>query len=990
MSAKFQHSLKDEKSDLQKQFGCMNGIFQLFDRHHKRLPSGQSARYGMEQIGATGEIPGQNREEVGNQKHTVPDESSRTSCSSSCSSTFSSVDCKKTAQPEPWSSGQSISPQTPSPIMPKKQPNCSLDLRRQSLDLRDVVKDSMCREVRGLSVKTVTKHGKAMKHVDSPRPLQQSTTVQPRLTGYEDSSRVLAKLREAPRNSVDKDGSVQRRFSYDGRESRDTSKSTIKLKELPRLSLDSREGSIRKSSYESRSSNLLKDIQTGNGNSSQLLNLNQEPGSNKRPSGVVAKLMGLEALPDSTSTDESKVLKVKPCQDDDSDAVSRSSGRGEESNQNQVSRCLRVPHKDPASPRSRNANSVMKPTSSSRFPLPLEPAPWRQADTGRNSQKPAFKYREAPSNTPIGSPSVYGEIEKQLTKLEFKASGKDLRALKQILEAMQKTREKLNKKEDESQTSKSSPNYRSFDQESMSASEQSQQGNYPVSPTVKGTSSPKRYRSPIVIIKPAKQIDKPRNSYSSVIKAEDLTPRNSRPQMDKKTNARTLRSSVSSMDPLQMSGEDSPNFGRSSRTVSPRPQQKKQSSHSSDSSRIRMQSGRQPIEASSPSREQKPKFLSSQQGNDQSSGFSSKSINLSRQVDTTSVQSESNISLDSQIDAEVTSTGCACQPKDPKDKNFIARLSEDGSMAALATVNLEQPSPVSVLDAMFYGEDSPSPVKKISTVFKDDETPYFDEADWNPIDSDCLLNSRRSNLSSETECTNFETIKHLVYELRLLNSTHGEITTDHIASLCGNTNTDHGYITEILLASGFLKNLGSSTTFQLEQSGHIIHPNFFHVLETTLGITELNNHWQNEKTGWSKSMEKVRSNEKIRRKLVFDTVNEILVRKLALTGSSESWISEKKQGGRSPSREKLLKELWSEMDHLQANPDCSLDDDGDGMISILRADMMHESGDWTKYGAEIPGLVLDIERLIFKDLISEVVSGGKAGRQDHPGRQGRL
>ncbi|KAK3012272.1 hypothetical protein RJ639_012942 [Escallonia herrerae] len=741
MSAKFQHSLKDEKSDLQKQFGCMNGIFQLFDRHHflirrrtsgnnhKRLPSGQSARDGMEQIGATGEIPGQNRDEVENQKHRVPDELSRTSCSSSCSSTFSSVDCKKTAQPEPWSSGQSISPQTPSPIMPKKQSNSSLDLRRQSLDLRDVVKDSMYREVRGLSVKTVTKQGQAMKHVDSPRPLQQSTTVQPRVTGYEGSSRVLAKLREVPRNSVDKDGSVQRRFSYDGRESRDTSKSNIKLKELSRLSLDSREGSIRKSSYESRSSNLLKDIQTGNGNSSQLLNLNQEPGSNKRPSGVVAKLMGLEALPDSTSTDESQVMKVKPSQDEDSDAVSRSSGRGEESNQNQVSRCLRVSHKDPASPRLRNANSVMKPTSSSRFPL--EPAPWRQADTGRNSQKPAFTYTEAPSNTPIGSPSVYGEIEKRLTKLEFKASGKDLRALKQILEAMQKTREKLNKKEGESQTSKSSPNYRSFDQESMSASEQSQQGNYPVSPTVKRTSSPKRYRSPIVIIKPAKQIDNPRNLYSSVIKAEDLTPRNShlrdpssRPQMDKKIIARTLRSSVSSMVPLQMSGEDSPNFGRSSRTVGPRPQQKKQSSHSSGSSRIRMQSSRQTIEASSPSRKQRPKSLSSQQGNDQSSGFSSKLINLSHQVDTTSLQSESNISLDSQIDAEVISTGCAYQPKDPKDKvrnivsNFIARLSEDGSMAALATVNLEQPSPVSVLDATFYGEDSPSPVKKISTVFK--------------------------------------------------------------------------------------------------------------------------------------------------------------------------------------------------------------------------------------------------------------------------------
>lgn len=49
MAAKLLHSLADENPDLQKQIGCMNGIFQLFDRQHilsgrhmrpKRLPPG--------------------------------------------------------------------------------------------------------------------------------------------------------------------------------------------------------------------------------------------------------------------------------------------------------------------------------------------------------------------------------------------------------------------------------------------------------------------------------------------------------------------------------------------------------------------------------------------------------------------------------------------------------------------------------------------------------------------------------------------------------------------------------------------------------------------------------------------------------------------------------------------------------------------------------------------------------------------------------------
>lgn len=51
MAAKLLHSLADENPDLQKQIGCMTGVFQIFDRHHslttkrlshrKQLPAGR-------------------------------------------------------------------------------------------------------------------------------------------------------------------------------------------------------------------------------------------------------------------------------------------------------------------------------------------------------------------------------------------------------------------------------------------------------------------------------------------------------------------------------------------------------------------------------------------------------------------------------------------------------------------------------------------------------------------------------------------------------------------------------------------------------------------------------------------------------------------------------------------------------------------------------------------------------------------------------------
>lgn len=46
------------------------------------------------------------------------------------------------------------------------------------------------------------------------------------------------------------------------------------------------------------------------------------------------------------------------------------------------------------------------------------------------------------------------------------------------------------------------------------------------------------------------------------------------------------------------------------------------------------------------------------------------------------------------------------------------RLHEYGSLAELATVSLEHPSPVSVLDSSVYRDDSPSPVKQTTISLK--------------------------------------------------------------------------------------------------------------------------------------------------------------------------------------------------------------------------------------------------------------------------------
>ncbi|KAF8378573.1 hypothetical protein HHK36_029918 [Tetracentron sinense] len=1095
MSAKLLHALTDDNPDLQKQLGCMTGIFQIFDRHHivtgrringhshKRLPSGHShfnsGNLGME-LNKEKDLKKNVKEH-----QRVSTESSRASfSSSSCSSSFSSLDCNKTAQPEQPFFNQAIFPETPSRDLPVSHKSASPQLGRQSFDLRDAVKDSIYRDVHGLSVKTTTKEEAVsyiMKHRDSPRPLQLSKSVDGsygvEINGkakvpvdLKESLRVLAKLREAPwyfneareppRSPYEaKDGSFHSvpkdapRFSYDGRElhrrsfeSRDTFKSTTKLKELPRLSLDSREGSMRGYNSDSKSNFISRDLQRGSGNSNNRIpDLQQELGNQKRPPSVVAKLMGLEALPDSISVTEGQMGLIKTYPGEDRNSFSKSSKTRGECKQNQNSGSPRNSYKDPASPRLRNPDSVMKPISM----FPIEPAPWRQTDGGRGYQKPASRNREAPAREPKSPPSVYLEIEKRLKELEFKHSNKDLRALKQILEAMQGKGLLETKKEDQasnfvSQRKYKGMNYTNLDQNPRLANQRNSQNYRPTSAKIKGASSPRTIESPIVIMKPAKLVEKSRIPASSLIPiegltglrklrssdstdsrnglvnnrtAKDVSPKNNLRDpatralnsMDKKINGRTLISMQTSTKPQHLPRENTTSSGRSSGSVSPRLQQKKLELEkrysppipSSDSSKPRRQSSRQPTESGSgsPGGKRRPKSPNLQQSDDQLSEISSETRNLSHQGDEISLRSESSISLASQIDTEVTSAYGTAESnsivsqqysKGPsrkvanysvsclKQEKPTPRLSEAGPLAELATSVPEQPSPVSVLDASFYRDDLPSPVKKISIAFPDDETQNLEspgEGRWSPVDQNHLSDKIRPNLSSEINRKKLDNIDHLVQKLRRLNSNHDETATDYIASLCKNTNPDHRYISEILLASGLLlRDLGSSlTTIQLHPSGHPINPDLFFVLEQTKASTTLpKDEYSCKKVARSKP-----DQEKLHRKFIFDAVNEILVQKLALVAPfPKHSFRPDKLAGRNRSGQQILRELCSEIEQLQANnSDCSLEDEDDSLKSILREDVMHRSENWTDFGRDVSGLVLDVERLVFKDLVDEIVCG---------------
>ncbi|KAE8668011.1 hypothetical protein F3Y22_tig00112349pilonHSYRG00016 [Hibiscus syriacus] len=1094
MSAKLLHSLADENPDLQKQIGCMTGVFQIFDRHqmvtakrlsNRKLPAAGHSRFN------NGFLEGDlnnacqrhtaietNTHRTVYEKQRPSTESSRASFSSSCSSSMSSLDCNKIAHQEASSFDRILFPETPSRDTVMNQPSTSPRLGSQFVDLQDVVKDSMYREAKGLSVKTMTKEevlGSSVKHRDSPRPFPLRNSMngsygvgingkQNLSADLKESLRVFAKLQEAPwyynnearqlqRSSCEGKGSwnsISRdapRFSYDGRETNslsfeswDNFKCTPKLKEQPRLSLDSRERSMKGSMY------LAKSFHNIDHSNTRVTNPLKSPGTQTRPSNIVAKLMGLGPLPDSSSAGDAHISVVKTGSVEDNNPFFQPLRSNDPSRPSQTSNRARSSMKDPTSPRWKNPVMPMKPISSSRFPI--EPAPWKHADGTQGSQGQPLKHVKLPSQTLNSSPSVYSEIEKRLKDLEFKQSGKDLRALKQILEAMQakefletekeeQTANLVSQRDCEPKCTRPGLNLRG---------QRSLQNTRDNTSSTRGSDSIRTYGSPIVIMKPAKLVEKGSMRASTVIPIDDIssipkirsgisvdnkrgsitsrsarhhTARNSQStstvsSSDKRANSRNVGSIQSSTKSPKESTTALIKSSGGSR--SPRLQQKKleldrQSrppTPPSDPSKPRRQSNRNSSESSSPGGKRRPKSHKLQQCDDQLSQVSSESWTSSHQGDEISLQSDNNITMESKLDMEVTShdrfkTNSSQIPSmnaakhsasSIMQKESTSRLFDDGSVAELAMTAPEHPSPVSVLDTSVYRDDAPSPVKQILNIPEGIGSENFDDShrdeQWNSADNR-LSNNAGSGLVSDINRVKLQKIEHLVQKLRRLNSTHDEASTDYIASLCDNTNPDHRYISEILLASGLLlRDLGSgSTTFQLHPSGHPINPELFFVLEQTKASSLLSKEDSNSgKVSLSKP-----DHEKFHRKLIFDLVNEILVGKLALVGASaEPWINSGKLARKTLNAQKLLKELCTEIEQFQAKrSNSNTEVEEDGLKNILWEDVMCQSESWTDFNGEISGMVLDVERMVFKDLVNETVIGeGGVSRSDQQRRRRQL
>ncbi|KAH0928030.1 hypothetical protein HID58_020286 [Brassica napus] len=600
----------------------------------------------------------------------------------------------------------------------------------------------------------------------------------------------------------------------------------LKFKESHRLSYDERE--MRDNGYKTDSK--LKETPR-----LSLDSRSSPPVSHRRSSSsVVAKLMGLEVIADNFETEQRKENLF----------------------------CDSPRPQPTALQRSRSVGSIKKILpASSKFPM--EPAPWKQMKAGD------------------AAPTVYGEIQKRLTQLEFNKAGKDLRALKQILEAMEKT----------------------------------QRTHQPVP----AATSPAMNSKSTSIVKTSKVTSGKQNIDST--KSTSPKPIRSRQTLVAKSGKSQQQSVSPRMQPKKLG------FERQSRPTTPK----------SEPGKIQRQLGsRQQRESVSPRRKQGIKPRSSlQQPDDRLSDASS---------DLRSLRSGSNISLGSNGDIEVTSKHRVERNCDFAENPDFGTKQDRPSLKPLK-VTVEQPSPVSVLDAGFDEEDSPSPVRKISLSFKEDVALRSEESMWinkpNGVCRSILLPENKGPTQTDSDLL--------------------ECFPDEDANF---KSGDHKYISEILLASGLLKDLEySKISIQLNQARLPINPGLFFFLEQNKA-SNMTPIYNTKHRGREFRQQQTNLTEKIRRKLIFDTVNEILAQRFKGSANPVTTMEKKLEA------EGLLQTLCSEIDRLQENKSkCILEDDEE---DIIWEELQCQGMNLKEFEGENPGIVLDIERMIFRDLVSEV------------------
>ncbi|RLN40479.1 protein LONGIFOLIA 1-like [Panicum miliaceum] len=540
-----------------------------------------------------------------------------------------------------------------------------------------------------------------------------------------------------------------------------------------------------------------------------------------------------------------------------------------------------------------------------------EAAPLKQQERGITRYNDEARPRSA---------STYNDMERRLRHLALSECNKDLRALR-ILGNLH---------------AKHTPCQRDYNARLLPIQKATAEGN---------NTTAQDLQSPVVIIKPARGIMRPNTLVASLAgpkvhrklqHEERAFTRKSDSSDRKKTHSHHGRVHYRAEEAVGITISPKP-----SRSLSPRLVQKK-----SDCGRIPrlsvppMSPGKTPDEVVSPRGRLRSR--------------AAQANNICRE-DKMSMIAESRISLSKHVDMGIidypnlnVNTSCSHQ------SNTVSKLNNEETLPILSSNKknihpLENiPSPISVLDATFYQDGLAPSLRNISNSFQDVSTHTLDEC-WNPVS---LPDTPILKKNCEGDHILPKNMTTLIQKLELLQLLSDEAPSTNDNLLMDTANKDRHYIYEILSASGLLHSeLGSRMMpYQFQLPSYPINPGVFLILEQAKPAAG-----------------------KLHRKLIFDLTNELIAQKIHIGGSVRQPLQLfrcKKSSGLH-----LFKELCSEIEILQSEASILRLSEEEEEESKPAKNAVDEMGKWKSFDSELQGMVLDIERYIFKNLIDEVISG---------------
>ncbi|KAK4382395.1 protein LONGIFOLIA 1 [Sesamum angolense] len=651
-------------------------------------------------------------------------------------------------------------------------------------------------------------------------------------------------------------------------------------KEAPRLSLDSRATTDAKGSLHPKEIRTTTSILSVASRSESIASDTTDGGQHHRSPSVIARLMGLEPLPDSScsepekkpelrrSASESRVSKElfqSRFTADGSNFYSKQQTQSHYALPNNVKKDNAPVNAHYADPRNHSVKNGMKAEPPEGLNRGCHStSPWR-APQHRKSFFDSGDIFPEPKQTV----SIYGEIEKRLKMRGIDEPSKDLETLKQILEALQ-LKGLLHSKPPSQQNQIRHRNI-VYDESPIVLMKPSR-SSPSVSRRMGNDYSPSNSRN---------QFRGVRRNYSMAGETSpSVSPRRER---NARSPARTGRSPSPTTRSSEGNASASASARRSNSLVKPKPLSIETQSRANESAENRRAS---PVHS--------PKLNTRRTGLDPTasnrSPRSKKSTPEIHKITTVVVAEDESSSISGSSITTSTDTERSKAEEYKEGRNLLERCDKLlHSIAEMAATDM-QPSPVSVLDSSFYKDDSltPSPVTTKRTIDFKDQSGELEEEPWSPLISPI----RSKCLETSDDC-------------------------------------DYVYISDILRASHYLSE--DSDVFLLLEKQQYLKGN------DTSKVSRL------------------------QRKLIFDTINEILDRNRWLPPWKVVDITK-------PSLDKV----WLEFQRIRERD--GAEDLFETVCGVLRKDL---AGDaimgWGDCPVEMSEAVLDIERLIFKDLICEAI-----------------